>query len=137
MANLSDEQKEFLAKLRITESKVLDATGMPTKKYKKIMLEKGYSVAIGVSPCTRKKHTLRSKSGHCLQCDSKGLVYANRHHISGVVYLAESKCEKLIKIGIADYPHERIKQLNYLEYAGVSDWTVTHYMKCDSVGRVE
>lgn len=61
MIALIDDEKQFLIKYNIPESKIFDATGFSTWKYREIMKEKGYLVAIGVIPCARKNHRLRGK----------------------------------------------------------------------------
>ena len=73
-SRLSQEQMAFLKNHDVPMSKVFDATGLATPKWKAEMKELDLLVAFGVTPCERKKHQLRARSGHCVQCNSKSLA---------------------------------------------------------------
>jgi hypothetical protein len=101
------------------------------------MVDLDYLVAIGVTPCKR-GHTLRKKSGHCVQCSPSNLGYEARYDAAGEVYVAYSTKANLTKIGsVASSIPRRIDQLNSYRYGSVSDWKLHWSYKCDHAGRVE
>lgn len=136
MNSFLEAYRSFLHKYKILDSLVLDGTGMEKSEIVKIMNEKGYLVVVGVAPCYR-NHSIRKKSWHCVECKPDRLIYQDRFTKKSTIYIAESKSKKLIKIGIGDNPFERVKQLNYYRYAGISDWTHAFSMHCNKAGRVE
>lgn len=68
LAKLTKEQKAFLDRVGVPLSRVFDASGMRTAEYKQAMRDLGMWVAYGASPCEAEGHTLRSRTGHCVQC---------------------------------------------------------------------
>lgn len=136
MNNILDAHRSFLHKYKILDSLVLDGTGMEKSEIVEIMNEKGYLVVVGITPCYR-NHSIRKKSWHCVECKPDGLIYQGRYTKKSTIYIAESKSTKLIKIGIGDNSFERVKQLNYYRYAGISDWTHAFGMLCNKAGRLE
>ena len=121
---LSKEQKAFLAEHGIPLSKIFNATGMSSSRYKLIMKDGDFLVAYGVTPCSRGGHTLRTRSGHCVQCNTKHIAYIRRHSEPGYVYLLHSKSTNLVKVGASVDPNIREKNLNGYAYGGASDWMI-------------
>ncbi len=136
MSGLIESHRVFLHKFKILDSLVLDGSGMQKSQIVETMKKEGYLVVVGVDACYR-NHSIRKKSWHCVECDPKRLSFQGRFNKKSTVYIAESKLTKLIKIGMGDYSFERVKQLNYYNYAGVSDWTLAVSMQCNNAGRVE
>lgn len=121
---LSAGQKAFLGEHGIPLSMVFNAKGMPSSRYKPIMKAGEFLVAYGVTPCGRGGHTLRTRYGHCVQCDTKHIAYIRRHSEPGYVYLAHSKSKNMVKIGASIDPNVRESHLNSYAYGGASDWVV-------------
>lgn len=136
MARLTAEQKQFLKRHGIPESKVFDGTGLGQTKRKKLMSVAGAIVCIGVSPCSY-GHRLRLAAGHCAQCNTHGLAFQQRYRTPGEVYVAHSKGVQLTKIGTASDAESRLEQLNYYAYGGSSSWRLHTAYSCDKAGRVE
>jgi hypothetical protein len=86
----------------------------------------------GVS-CKAAGHTLRTKPGHCIQCDTSKIAYQLRHSASGYVYIAYSGFRQYAKVGYSQaHPHERIAFLRRENYGSASDWELkdaTHLEK--------
>lgn len=128
---LSAEQKAFLEEHGIPLSKVFNAKGIPSSRYKAIMKAGDFLLAYGVTPCRRGAHTLRTRHGHCVQCDTKHIAYIRRYSEPGYVYLAYAKSKNLVKVGASIDPNVRESHLNCYAYGGASDWVVieTFYTK--------
>lgn len=137
MAKLSDDQINFLKRYGIKLEDTLDASGMARAKYTSVMKEKGLIVAFGTTPCRESKHTLRSSSGHCVQCNPLSLVYTKRHHKTQFIYVAESKLKKLIKVGVSIDVIQREKTLRSQSYGGAWDWRIRHKEVVKNSGVIE
>jgi hypothetical protein len=137
MPSLSREQREFLQRHKIPTSMVFDATGLRRKDWQDQMDDLGLRFAFGVGPCRRGNHTLRTRSGNCMQCEPANIAFANRHYDEGFVYLAYSLEKILIKVGIAKDISARISSLNSLGYAGASDWKILQSIEVPGAGEIE
>jgi len=136
MAKYSQQIIRFLRKHSVDESLVFDAAGMCTKDWKENMRSTGMILAIGVSPC-KLGHKLRTRGGHCVQCDPSKLAFQKRYDDSGFVYVAYSKKLKVVKIGSAYNVVRRAQTLNEQIYGGGQDWVIKKSWGVDNVGRVE
>lgn len=96
-----------------------------------------YFVAYGVSKCGKLGHSLRNKSGHCIQCRPASIAYERRFREPKAVYIAESKKAHLVKIGVSDDVSRRVAQLNSINYGGGSDWSLIYQVQCEKSARVE
>ena len=137
MAILTREQESFLKQHNISISSVFDATGLGKKDYRAVMKPLGNVVAIGVTPCQKNKHTLRTRSGHCVQCNPASLAFQGRYSEEAFVYVAGSLDLKLVKIGFASDVDQRLATLNELEYAGAADWECLYWLNIVGAGQVE
>ena len=137
MSIYSEDQIRFLQEQLIPLSRVFDATGMSRLSYKAAMLKFEMIVAVGVSPCKKGGHTLRTPAGLCAQCNTHALAFLIRHYESGEVYVAVSAQSALVKIGTAKNAHARAKTLNSSGYGGATDWKIDYYQFCSKAGRVE
>lgn len=137
MTQLFPDQLEFLDKHGIPLSAVFDASDLKKSEYKFLMKELGKLVAYGVSPCKKAGHTLRTRAGHCLQCDPLKLVYLLRHINTGMVYIAGSRSGSFLKVGSAVDAQKRISTLNSWAYASQNDWSLISSFSCNKAGSVE
>jgi hypothetical protein len=137
MAILTDEQKAFLERHGIPISKVFDASGMSKRQRERAMRQLDIEVAYGVSPCRSAGHTLRSRSGHCVQCGTHHLAFQRRYNEGGEVYVAYSKTTNLVKVGTAQDANDRLHKLNYFQYGGCGDWEILATKRCERAARVE
>jgi hypothetical protein len=127
-----------LAKLGVPEQNVFNATGMRTMVYKLRMGEGDYDIAYGTRACDKGGHTLRTSSGHCIQCDTKNLSFLHRHRREGEVYVAESIMgTRIIKVGSGKSSVDRISGLNSEQYAGRHDWAMKYHYGVKNMGLVE
>lgn len=137
MTELSQDQIAFLQYHRIPASLVFDASGMRASRYKARMKEEGKAFAFGVTPCGAAGHELRTRAGHCVQCDTSKIAYMMRHDNSGQVYVAGSLAGSLIKVGTTQAYFERQASLRNSAYAGYADWKILAYVECRRAGQCE
>jgi hypothetical protein len=134
MVEMTDEQRLFLMQHKISPLAVFDATGMKRSEYQEAMRAEGKLFAMGVSPCNKMKHTLRDRSGHCIQCDTSNIAYIKRHYQHGWVYVSASRILKMLKVGFSEDPKSRERTINGFEYGGANDWTLIAQIKCKDAG---
>lgn len=137
MAKLTQEQLNFLKEQSISLEEVFDATGMNKKDYLDHMRANNLLIAYGVSPCRKGGHTLKTRYGHCVMCDTSKIAYVKRKRQQGYVYVAISLKEKLTKIGCTNNVFNRVKKLNDASYGDISDWQLFVYSHQQSMGEVE
>jgi hypothetical protein len=137
VTKLADEQKRFLASQQISESAVFDAAGMPPRFYRPLMEQEEKLFVIGVSPCLQRGHTMRTRAGHCILCDTKKIAFITRHFQQAYVYIAGSQRSKFVKLGLSRTPWNREAIINQLGYGGISDWQLLCYAKFPNAGKVE
>jgi hypothetical protein len=136
--SLSQDQIEFLAKHGVPEQYVFNATGMSRAVYKQRMSKVDCGIAYGTSACGNAGHTLRTSSGHCIQCSPKQISFVLRHRVPGEVYVAESNYRtRAVKIGSAKSSIDRISGLNSEQYAGRHDWSLKYHYGVKCMGLVE
>jgi hypothetical protein len=136
MTQLTSEQLIFLRHHKISLSDVFDAAGLRTKDYKEAMKLLGMSIAIGVSPCGVRGHTMRTRAGHCVQCNPAAITFLKRYEQTAYVYIAGSEEARFLKIGFSEDPSARVEHLNKLCYAAF-DWKPLFYVSCAKAGKVE
>ena len=124
MAKLTKKQIKFLNEHDVPENKTFDATGYSSGEYKKLMRDNDLWIAYGVIPCDAMGHKLRTRSGHCFQCDPDKLRYLIRHYQDQYLYLAYSPSSKFIKVGIAKDLYQREDSLNETRYGDIDDWQI-------------
>ncbi|WP_340106920.1 GIY-YIG nuclease family protein [Rhodohalobacter sp. 8-1] len=117
--------------------KVLNAKGLKKREYRSKMKELKKSIAFNVTPCQKKGHTLRNRSGHCVQCNTAYIAYQKRNDSKGIVYIAESIGGGIIKVGYSKSFETRSESLNRTEYAGYSDWVIKFAIESKNAGRIE
>lgn len=137
MTELTDEQIEFLGYHGIPLDRVFDASGMRTKDYKDVMRQRESWVAYGVTPCKEAGHTLRSRAGHCIQCDPAKITYIKKHVQGGLIYVAWSESKGLVKVGVTNSTQKRVGLLKSEMYGSASDWKLVRAWESDRAGKVE
>lgn len=131
------DQYAFLYHHKIPWDKVLDATGIRTKDYQAFMSQEGLLVAYGVTPCKEYGHTLRTRKGHCAQCNPAALAFLKRWDEAGYIYIATSEDTGLCKVGTAKDVRARIANLNRIGYGYATDWVGRWHVEVDNAGKIE
>jgi hypothetical protein len=125
MAHLTNDQLAFLKSQHVSLSLVLDGSSLSKKDRDALMDETGLKFYYGGAPCKAGGHTLRTKAGHCIQCDTSKIAYQLRSSASGYVYLAHSERNNFVKVGFSEVdPYSRVTWLQTSGYGGVNDWVV-------------
>ena len=137
MNKLSNEQIDFLKAHNISIDKVFDATGYSQSEYRIIMKDLGKQIAYNVTPCQQFGHTLRTRSGHCIQCNPAAIAFIKRNDSEGVVYIAATRKGKIIKIGYTKESSIRDESLNRTKYAGFNDWLILFAIESPIAGQIE
>ena len=122
MIELTKEQLNFINKHNIGISECFNAKGLKKSEYRPIMKEFNLVIAYNVTPCKKFDHSLRNRSGKCVQCNTASLAFQNRFSQSGVLYIAGSKNKETIKIGVSKSKEIRLESLNRIKYGGTNDW---------------
>ncbi|WP_367394983.1 GIY-YIG nuclease family protein [Cupriavidus sp. Agwp_2] len=139
MAQLTAEQITFLKSQHISLSMVFDATGLSAPERKASMTALEVPFYYGGAECAAGGHSLRTKAGHCIQCDTAKIAYQLRNSAQGYVYLAHSKSTGYIKVGYSrSHPQDRGHFLRNEAYGGVKDWDIKKIQHLDKeAGRKE
>ena len=137
MAGLTSDQIRFLKEQNIHPKYVFDARGLSQSEYRVIMKELNKLIAYNVTPCRQEGHTLRTRTGHCCQCDTAKIEFLKRNDSAGIVYIAGSLIGQVIKIGFSKAVEVRAESLNRTKYAGFSDWKILYALKSKDAGRIE
>jgi len=133
----TQQEIAFLKSQRIPESLVFHGGGLPKKLYKPIMEELGAILVTGTSPCHAAGHTIRTRAGHCAQCDTARIAFQRRHSSPGFVYVAVSAKLGLYKVGSSTDTVKRVKMLNHCGYGGAADWNLIDQVFSPNAGETE
>ena len=136
-AEATPEQLEFFEAQKIPIGRVFDATGLSKSEYYSVMKELDKSLAIGVTPCEKEGHTIRTRHGHCAQCNPAVIAFQERYSQLGFVYVASSNQLGFLKIGFSTDILDRIRTLNSFGYGGTNDWQWLHAFYLYDGGRIE
>jgi hypothetical protein len=135
--NISEEQLFFLTEHNIPLSKIFDASNQKREVYRKSMKALEKLIAINTTPCSRYGHTIRTRNGHCCQCNTASIAYLKRHYADGYVYIVGSQENKVLKVGSTNNIQNRVNSLNFENYASINDWELILYYKCNNIGLIE
>lgn len=121
MMDLTRAELDFLASQGLAEADVLDGRRMSQEQGRRAAKELNKPVVLG-SPCKKAGHRLRTRPGHCAQCDPKKLGYQKRHLEPKDLYIAFSRRAGLVKVGSSNSVDVRINKINFEGVGGATDW---------------
>lgn len=140
---LTAEEKAFIKSQGLDVSDFFDARGLGgPKKYHDLAKANGCRYVI--SNYCNYGHRLKSRSGHCIMCNTKNIVFQKRDSIGGMIYIAVSG--KYCKVGILDNKNNSLDALDHREYqinseggyGGRQNWTmVKSWNVLHDIGKVE
>ncbi len=136
MINLTVEQRAFLVSQGLSEKDLFNAQGMTQSEYYPIMKKQNKLIAYNTPPC-KNGHTLRTRSGHCPQCNTAYLRFSQRSNEKGYVYVAASLKGKITKVGFTSAIPTRAESLNRTNYANLDDWQILFAVQSDNAGKIE
>lgn len=88
--NFKPDELEFLKRHGVKLEEVHDGQRQSQARRRTEAERLGKTLVLG-PPCQAANHRLRTRAGHCVQCDPKKLAYQTRHTAPGYVYIAGSK----------------------------------------------
>lgn len=133
---LTKDELAFLKSQGLTAADVYDGRHQTSAGWKAGVRAAGKTVVLGTA-CTSQGHRLRTRSGHCAQCDTKKPSFQKRHNSEGYIYIAGSKSAKLLKVGTCVDIEQRRRNLRHQGYGNISDWEMLFTAKVDAGGRIE
>ena len=137
MGELTKEQEEFLKQHNIPKELIFDASGLSKTEYHSRMKEQGKIIAFNVTPCSSSGHSLRTRNGHCIQCDTSKIAFIKRAISLGIIYIAGSIKGQLIKIGYSQNKAVREDSLNRTKYGGFDDWRILFSAQSINASEIE
>jgi hypothetical protein len=135
--SLTSEEINFLLTHNISISQVFDACRHSKKEYSEIMKENDLLIACNTTPCSAFSHKLRSRHGHCVQCNTQALAFIRRYSEKGELYLLYSELINKCKIGTCKDINERLRTLNSQRYGNANDWRLIESFQLDNAARIE
>ncbi|MEX0595006.1 MAG: GIY-YIG nuclease family protein [Candidatus Paceibacterota bacterium] len=137
MEDLTQKQLDFLREHDVHLKYVFNADGMSKSEYRLIMKDLNKYIAFNVTPCRKSGHTLRTRGGHCCQCNTAHLAFQKRNDSAGISYIAGSLSGNIVKIGFTKAVEIRSESLNRTNYAGYDDWKILFALESKNAGRIE
>lgn len=129
MAKLTKDQISFLKEQQIPESLLFDASGLSKSARELAMRTLDKKFFYGGAICQKGGHSLRTKAGHCIQCDTSRIAFQMRSSDSGYVYLCHSEATGFVKVGFSkEHPQDRAERLRDAGYGGARDWDVKRFI---------
>jgi hypothetical protein len=135
-SNLSSKEKKFLVSQSIDINEIYDARYERRYVWENKAREGNFDFILG-SPCREFGHRLRTRSGHCIQCNTARIAYIRRESRSGQIYLAYSQEGESAKIGFCKRVDIREISLRTQGYGGYFDWRIVCSFRSQNGGYEE
>ena len=138
---LTKEEKQFIKQHGLALSEIYDARGLTSTIYHARAKELG---CLWVINSCYKGHRLKTRSGHCIECDPRRIVYQRRYSESGILYIAVAGNH--CKVGITENNYNdsyesiyhRSVTLNMDDgYGNITGWKIVKYWEVKNAGRIE
>lgn len=133
---LTADELAFLYRVGLSADDVMDVRGRSSAYWKPRMREEDKVIALGTR-CRSKGHRLRTRAGHCAQCDTSKIAYVRRHSQTLYVYIAGSLTGRVIKVGCTGDCERRMEKLKWDNYGGFGDWVLLACVKVKDAGEIE
>ncbi|OAF16639.1 hypothetical protein AYJ54_37800 [Bradyrhizobium centrolobii] len=133
---LTADELAFLLRQGLGPDDVLDVRRMTRSYWFQEIKRLNKTIALG-SACKKGGHRLRSRKGHCVQCDSSKIAFAGRHDLTQYLYIAGSLRARLIKIGVCKDLRQRIRQICTERHGDARDWEVIYAVEIERAGEIE
>lgn len=133
---LTAQELAFLTSQHLGPDDVFDARWMSQERWFREIKIAGKTIALG-SPCRKAGHRLRSRKGHCVQCDTRKIAFAARHDLTQHIYIAGSCKARLIKVGVCGNLLQRIRQIRTERHGDAADWEVLYALHMERAAEVE
>lgn len=135
---MNDFEFDFITEQKLNFNYFFDAKGLPlTQSLKDEMKLNDKIFAFNTAQCDN-GHTLKSRSGHCIVCDTKNIHFTLLNYKEGYIYIAGSLSSKKIKIGATSNIEKREKYLNENKgYGNINDWKILYHVFTPKMGKHE
>jgi hypothetical protein len=133
---LTQAERIFLQKHGIALTDVYDARGQSMEAWRKRAKDEDKRFIVGTA-CAKGGHRLRTRSGHCIQCNPANITFQKRHGKAGCVYIAGSLKLRLIKVGGSTSLAFREDRLSEESYGGADDWRLLKRERAPEYGKLE
>jgi hypothetical protein len=134
---MTTDEKNFITQQGLPDELLIDAKGQSIKQIEETMKSLGKVFAYNSTPCDQFGHTIRTRAGHCVRCDTARIAFILRHLSFGTVYIAGSINGQLIKIGTTSSKLIRAESLNRTKYGNQDDWEILFSFRCLNSGAIE
>lgn len=134
MLPFSESDLAFLKRHGFSTDDVYDGRGQSKYRWRSEAKRLDKPLVFGTA-CGAAGHRLRTRSGHCVQCDPKKIAFQRRHINWGYVYIAGSLSGRVVKIGTAMDPDHRKNTLP--GYGGLKDWKILYSEYVEKAGWAE
>src|SRR5690606_2363499 len=94
---MTNEERNFIIEQGLPEELFIDANRQSINQIEGKMKSLGKVFEYNSIPCDQYGHTIRTRAGHCIQCDTARIAFILRHVSFGTVYIAGSIKGQLIK----------------------------------------
>jgi T5orf172 domain len=136
LPRLTKTEVAFLQAQGLSANDVFDCGDRDIKSCNEEAKKLGKNIVLYGS-CSKAGHRLKTRYGHCVQCDTSRITFQGRKSGAGVVYVIYSRAAKLSKIGFSTNISIREDKVRYDVMAGVRDWTLVFFLKTPSAGELE
>lgn len=133
---LTDSELAFLASQGLGPDDVFDARPYSQAVWFRLIEKHDKTIAYG-GRCRKAGHRLKTRRGHCVQCDPKKLAFVARYSAEQYVYIAGSLEAKLLKIGTCVDLNQRLNQICFERHGGASDWIILSWTHVERAGEFE
>jgi T5orf172 domain len=137
MSPFTPQELAFLARHNFSEGEVYDGRGQGKRWREYQAKEAGKILMLTSVRCRSMGHRIRTRAGHCAQCNPANIGFTERETANGYVYIAGSVRGRFIKIGSTRDIEQRERQLRTERYGGASDWLVLVHDRVDNMQKVE
>lgn len=134
---MTSDEKNFIVQQGLPDELLMDAKGQSVKQIVETMKSNGKVFAYNTTPCDQFGHTIRTRAGHCVMCDTARIAFILRQVSFGTVYIAGSINRQLIKIGTTSSKLIRAESLNRTKYGSQDDWEILFSFRCLNSGTIE
>lgn len=136
--DVTKEERDFITQQGLPEELFFDVNGQSIDDYiSQKMKSIGKVFAYNSRPCNEYGHTLRTRAGHCIQCDTARIAFILANVSFGTVYIAGSIKGQLIKIGTTSSKESRADSLNRTKYGNLTDWEILLSFRALGAGSIE
>lgn len=132
----TQDEIDFLESQGLDTWMFFDARNLPKAIWEQKAKDIGANFVMG-SNCREAGHRLRTRRGHCIQCNTARIAYQLRHSEAAFVYIAGSKSLGVLKVGVTKDTRDRLKQMNEQSYGGSADWEYLFHVHVSAGGKLE